>query len=131
MTKKKALALTLAGAVMFSLATPASAAERSGTKSARVTASDGASHSHARTHSHSRHTHRFSRWNGDAAGASAATGPWYGGPFGFGPGSEAYAQGSWHLNQDGQAYQVPYDCAYPLGYDSGGAAIFDRGCHLP
>jgi hypothetical protein len=131
MTTKKALALMLAAA-MLSLATPTSAAERSGTKSTGVTASDGISLARSRVHRHSRHTRQWRAWSEGAAGAAAAMGnPWSGGPFGFGPGSEAYAQGSWHLNQDGQAYQVPYDCAYPLGYDSGGAAIFDRGCHLP
>jgi hypothetical protein len=46
-------------------------------------------------------------------------------------GSHDYAPGTWHINQDGMRYQVPYPCAYPLGYDSGGAAIFQmHGCPL-
>jgi hypothetical protein len=70
------------------------------------------------------HVHRHGHaWGAYAQPPAAA--------FGFIPGSEAYAQGSWHINQDGQAFQVPYDCAYPIGYDSGGAAIFDRSCPLP
>jgi hypothetical protein len=51
----------------------------------------------------------------------AAGNPWYGG-------AAIDAYGSRHRNG---APQVP-DCAYPLNYDSGGVAIFQRhGCRLP
>lgn len=70
-----------------------------------------------------------------AAPASAAvrakpTGPGFGGP--FAAGNEAFAQGSRHLNQNGVRFRTAPDCAYPLRYDSGGNAVFQRfGCRLP
>jgi hypothetical protein len=46
-------------------------------------------------------------------------------------GSGAFAQ-SPHLNQNGVRFRTPPDCAYPLRYDSGGNAVFQRfGCRLP
>jgi hypothetical protein len=65
-----------------------------------------------------------------AAVRAKSTGPGFGGP--FAAGSDAFAQGSRHLNQNGVGYRAPPDCAYPLRYDSGGNAVFQRfGCRLP
>ena len=56
--------------------------------------------------------------------------PWYGSV--YGAGGSAYAQGSLHINPNGQRVRTPSDCAYPLRYDSGGNAVFQRyGCRLP
>jgi hypothetical protein len=55
---------------------------------------------------------------------------WHGNP--FAAGSQAFAQGSRQVNQNGVRFRTPPDCAYPLRYDSGGNAVFQRfGCRLP
>jgi hypothetical protein len=48
------------------------------------------------------------------------------------PGAEAFAQGSRNVNQNGAPFRTPPACAYPLRYDSGGVAVFNRqNCRLP
>jgi hypothetical protein len=65
-----------------------------------------------------------------AATRAKPNSPWYGNVYGAGSG--AFAQGSRHINPNGQRFQTPSDCAYPLRYDSGGVAVFQRqGCRLP
>jgi hypothetical protein len=58
-----------------------------------------------------------------AAVRAKKTAPGYGGA--FGSRSEPRAQGS-------QRVKRPPDCAYPVGYDGEGAAIFNtHGCRMP
>jgi hypothetical protein len=125
MSWKNAVALALAGAVTLGVTTPLSAATRSNTGAANAAASKSVLHRRA----HAR-VHREQSWYGDRfapAGGSYAYAP---GPGAYAPG--AYAPGSWHINQNGLPYRVPEDCAYPIGYGSDGAAIFQRfGCPLP
>jgi hypothetical protein len=65
-----------------------------------------------------------------AAPRAKSSAAWQGNP--FASGSQAFAQGSRHLNQNGVRFRTPPDCAYPLRYDSGGNAVFQRfGCRLP
>jgi hypothetical protein len=91
MSKKYAVALTLAGAMILGVAAPSYVAMTS----------------HTPTES-----------------------PWYR-SFGSAAGSGDFAPGTWHINQDGMRYQVPYPCAYPIGADSGGAERFQMfGCPL-
>jgi hypothetical protein len=72
-----------------------------------------------------------------AAPASAAprtkTNTWHGSVYGaYGAAGGAFAQGSVHLNPNGQPVRTPPACAYPQRYDSGGVAVFQRfGCRLP
>ena len=125
MNWKHVVALALATAVTSSVATPASAATRAKTEAAKV--AQGKSVTQQRGDGHTRHAQmrrspvRYGNPFGGAAGSYA-----------FAPGQESYAPGTWHINQNGLPYRVPDDCAYPIGYDSGGAAIFQMfGCHLP
>lgn len=109
MSRKNTVALVLVGAMMVTGATSATAAVWTHAKSAKSTA-----HARWRRQAHVRYVHPG----------------WYASS--FGPMVDSHAPGTWHLNRFGYPYQVPYPCAYPLGYDSGGAAVFQMyGCPLP
>ena len=120
-----AVAFALTAAVMLGVATPGLAAARAKTETANVARDKSVTHRSGR----GRATHALMRRSparyGNPLGAAA-------GSYAFAPGQETYAPGTWHINQNGVPFRVPDDCAYPIGYGSDGAAIFQRfGCHLP
>jgi hypothetical protein len=117
------IALALAIFVSASATMPSVAAPISNAAALRAAAPDDLTQVRQRRRESNRaHRHRpFFGTHGTAAGSYAQT-----------PGRSVHAAGSWHVNANGLPYRVPEDCAYPIGYSSSGAAIFQTfGCHLP